>query len=187
MAVHIGLPILQAAVIIAVGCSPIVHDWTFWVILAVLMLACLYFSFMLFYKLYRARLTFVTFTKENVSYYTAFKKAELQADEIDVKLCDYGKPDGKTKYAIVCDKNDPDNGFMLAVSTTKSLAKYKDCVPEQLLRFIIACTTPAVLKTERETAADGLKELIDLDLEERDQTKKREEEETRKMRKRKKK
>lgn len=185
MFTNIAIPVLQAAAIIGVGCSPLPHDWAFWLILSILIVMCLYFSFMLVYKLYRARLTFVTFTEKKISYYAGFCKVEIDAEKIAVTLCDYGKPDSKTKYAFIYD-GEPDNGFLFAVSAVKSLNKFRDCVPEPLLRFIIACTQPSVLDTVKATASDRLKELIELDLREREKTRLKEQEQARKKRKKKK-
>ncbi len=183
---HIVIPVLQLGILIGICCGPFDRVWTFWLLVASLSVVCLYFSFMLVYKLYRARITFATFTKESVRFYIGFHAVELKADELSVTLCDTGKPSAKNKYAVVHETNNGDNGFMLVVSCTKSLAKFKDCAPEPLLKFIIACTLPQVLESARKDASDELKQLIDEDIEEREKTRLQEESAARKKRKNKK-
>lgn len=168
--IHIALPTLQAIAVVLMAALVKAWNWTSVLILVILSAALLFFAFMLFYKLYRARLTLVTFTQKTITYTARFKKRVIAADDIMITLCDPqdAKQPAKKHYCMVCDKAAPDDGFFFAVGVKSSLDKLAYIAPPLMVRFIVACTSAEVLEKTRSGASDELAEYINVELEARE-------------------
>lgn len=185
MLIHVLIPLFGIGGIVGILVSG-ESNWAIWLIFAMLALMSLYYVSMLLYKLYRARLSFVKIDTNRIVFFSAFKKTEILSENMQFALSDYGRPTSKTKYVIISDKTTNGDGLLFAVSSVKGLNRYKDCVPLPLLKIIIALTNPEVLNAMLKNCSDSLKELIENDLKQREETRIRENEEARRKRKRKK-
>lgn len=143
-------------------------DWVYWMIFGSLVISDVFFLFMLLYKVYRARFTLVTLSKTELVYRRAFKKFTVEAEDLVVALCDYGKPGSVVKYAMIYDKNDEGGAFIFAVSGTRCLKKIAAVAPRILLTFVTACTEGKTLEKLKTTASDDLKGYIERELEARE-------------------
>lgn len=165
-AVQIITVAVQVPAIVLIAIFATYDNLTVWIITVVLGCATAYFTAMLVYKIYRARLSRVTFRKDGISFGFAFKRVYISAERVAIDLVNYGKPKKKKFYVQVSDTAGQAATFVEL--DKKRVMKLVDNAPAALPKLFVSICDTQTLKSSLDTAIPALVPYIEAELNERE-------------------